>query len=173
MTHYRAALQSNELNARAHNNLGLLYRDKGLLDDAVRHFQRALLIDPRYVTARNNLGVALLGQGKIDEARCRVQAGPGPAAAERRCDWSISRSPSSQPGRNGVAMETLVRALAVDGRSAAAHYNLAVLYDQSGEAGRAVEHYRAFLDHAGPQEAGRAPEVRSRIAELAKVRRLR
>ena len=66
-------------------------------------------------------------------------------------------------------METLVRALAVDGRSAAAHYNLAVLYDQSGEAGRAVEHYRAFLDPC--RSAGgraRAGGPLHGFAELAK-----
>ncbi len=86
MTHYRAVLQSNELNARAHNNLGLLYRDKGLLDEAVRHFQRALLIDPRYVTARNNLGVALLGLGRStrrppSSGRCSVQQTRGTSDA--------------------------------------------------------------------------------------------
>jgi Tfp pilus assembly protein PilF len=65
-------------------------------------------------------------------------------------------------------METLIRAPAVDPRSAAAHYNLAVLYDQAGELSRAVDHYRAFLDHSGPQHAARLPDVRARVAELSK-----
>ena len=33
--HYRAVLQRDELNVEAHNNLGLSYLNKGLLDDAV------------------------------------------------------------------------------------------------------------------------------------------
>ena len=43
---YRQVLQRDDLNVEAHNNLGVLYRDKGLLDDAVRHFQRAIAINP-------------------------------------------------------------------------------------------------------------------------------
>jgi Tfp pilus assembly protein PilF len=65
-----------------------------------------------------------------------------------------------------VAVELLVRATAADPRSAPAHYNLAVLYEQTGEIDRAVDHYRAFLQYAGPQYATRVPEVRSRLDAL-------
>jgi len=41
-----------------HNNLGLLYQDRGETDEAVKQFQRAITIDPRYVKAHNNLGVS-------------------------------------------------------------------------------------------------------------------
>ena len=60
------------MNAQARNNLGLLYLDKGLLDDAVRELKRALIIDPRYARARLNLGVALMRQNKLDEVGSRV-----------------------------------------------------------------------------------------------------
>lgn len=164
---YRAVLQKNELNPQAHNNLGLLYRDKGLLDDAVRHFQRALLIDARYVTARNNLGVALLGLGRIEEATSEFRRvlTQQPRNVDAMVNLALAEKSA---GRPGVAMETLVRAIGLDPRSAPAHYNLGVLYEQSGEGSRAVDHYRAFLDHAGPHHAGRAPEVRARIADLTK-----
>ena len=58
--HYKKLLQRDDLNAEAHNNLGLLYRDKGRVEDAVKEFQRAIAIEPRYARARNNLGVAYL-----------------------------------------------------------------------------------------------------------------
>ena len=54
-------------------------------------------------------------------------------------------------------------------RNAAAHYNLAQLYDQTNEAARAVEHYRRFLETAGSEHAGRAAAVRARIAELSRT----
>ena len=162
---YRAVLEKNELNPRAHNNLGLLYRDKGLLDEAAREFQRALLIDGRYLTARNNLGVVLLGQGKPEEAAAEFRQVL--SAEPRNVDAMVNLALAEKAaGKPGAAMETLVRATNIDPRSAAAHYNLAVLYEQSGETGRAVEHYRTFLDHAGSQHAARAPEVRARLAEL-------
>ena len=39
--------QRNELNAQAHNNLGLLYQEKNLLQESARELQRAILIEPR------------------------------------------------------------------------------------------------------------------------------
>ena len=71
-------------------------------------------------------------------------------------------------GRINLALESLVRATAVDPRSAAAHYNLAVLYEQTGETARAIDHYRAFLARAEAQPASRTAEVRARLLELEK-----
>ena len=42
---------------RDSNNLGLLYRDKGLVAESIREFQRALIINPQYGTARSEAGV--------------------------------------------------------------------------------------------------------------------
>ena len=69
-------------------------------------------------------------------------------------------------GRSERAKETLLRAIGMDPRSAAAHYNIAGLYDQSGETARAIEHYRAFLAYAGSGHAARAADVRARLDAL-------
>lgn len=164
---YRAVLQKNELNPQAHNNLGVLYRDKGLLDDAVKEFQRALAIDTRYVTARNNLGVALMGLKRLDDAR--GQFAQVLAQDPRHVDAIVNLAlVEKSAGRLELALESLVRATAIDPRSAAAHYNLAVLYEQTGDTERAIDHYRAFLARAGAQPAERTAEVRARLAELEK-----
>jgi Tfp pilus assembly protein PilF len=68
------------------------------------------------------------------------------------------------------AKDSLLRALTADPRSAAAHYNLAVLFDDTNDTLRAVEHYRLFLDTAGAGYAHRAPDVRARLAVLARAR---
>ena len=44
--------------AGAHNNLGVLYYNKGMLDEAVTAFINALRIDPRMTTAERNLHIA-------------------------------------------------------------------------------------------------------------------
>jgi hypothetical protein len=62
----------------------------------------------------------------------------------------------------------LLEALSVAPNSPPAHYNLAVLYEATGERSRAVEHYRAFIDTAGSEYADRVPAVRSRLAALAR-----
>ena len=56
----------------------------------------------------------------------------------------------------------------MDPLSAPAHFNLASIYDAAGEQSRAVEHYRAFLDHAAPDHASYAAEARGPIDMLTR-----
>jgi tetratricopeptide (TPR) repeat protein len=52
--------------AGAHNNLGVLYYNKGMLDEAVAAFTRALAIDARMTTAERNLHIAWRETGLFD-----------------------------------------------------------------------------------------------------------
>ena len=99
LQHYRAVLRRNELDAQAHNNLGLLYQERHLLDESARELQRAIVIEPR---------------------------------------------------------------------NAAAHYNLAQLYDQTNQAARAVHHYGRFLENAAAEYASRVAAARVRIEVLTR-----
>ena len=45
LMHYRAALQRDEMNVEARNNLGNLYLGKGLFEEAAREFQRVIAIE--------------------------------------------------------------------------------------------------------------------------------
>ncbi len=167
LQHYRAVLQKNELNAQAHNNLGLLYQENRLYDDSARELQRAILIEPRSVSAQNNYGVTLLLQGKPDEAAARFKQALtlDPANVDARVNLALAQRDG---GHADVALETLLGALALAPRNPAVHYNLAQLYDRANERARAVEHYRKFLDEAGTDYASRAPAVRSRIEKLSR-----
>ena len=168
LQHYRALLQRNELNAQAHNNLGLLYQEKNLLEESSRELQRAVLIEPRNAGARNNLGVTLLMQGKLDEATAQFRAvlAVEPRNLDALVDLAIAQRSASQLD---LAKETLVKALTIAPRHPAAHYNLGQLYDQTNEPARAVEHYRTFLETAGAEHAARAAAVRARIAALSRT----
>ena len=86
LINYRQVLQRDDLNVEAHNNLGLLYRDKGLYDDAIQHFQRAIAINPAYARARNNLGVVYLNPAKARHRRDAV-----PRRARDRSQETSSR----------------------------------------------------------------------------------
>jgi Tfp pilus assembly protein PilF len=166
---YLALLERNELDPRVHNNLGLLYRDRGMLDFAVREFRRALIVNSQYLTARNNLGVALLGQGKLDEAAAefnRVLA-QDPRNVDAIVNLALVDKAAGRPER---AKELLLRALVLDARNAPAHFNLAALYEQSGDEARAVDHYRAFLENAGEDHAARTADARARIEALQRDR---
>lgn len=49
-------------------NLGHVYQDQGLMPDAIRSFQRALELDPKYLLGHLDLGSAYEATGKADLA---------------------------------------------------------------------------------------------------------
>ena len=47
---------------------GILYANKGILDETIAEFKKALSINPRYADAHYNLGLAYQMKGMVDEA---------------------------------------------------------------------------------------------------------
>jgi Tfp pilus assembly protein PilF len=166
LVHYKAVIGRDELNVEAHNNLGRLYLDKGLTDDAVREFQRVAAIDPRYVQARVNLAAAYFKQGHYDLSSAEARAAL--ALEPRNVDALVNLALAEKAaGQVADARESLLAALRIDQHNAAAHYNLARQYEEVGESALALSHYEAFLKYAGPEQAAFAPDVRGRIAALS------
>jgi len=163
--HYQAALQRDEMNIEAHNNLGYLFLSKGLLEEAAREFQRVIAIEPKYVTAHVNLSATLYKLNRFDAAaaQAREALAIDSLNGDALVNLALAQKASGQPGD---AQRSLRRALELDPRSAAAHYNLARQYEEIGEAARAFEHYRLFLQYAGPEQSAYAPDVRQRIQVL-------
>ena len=95
MAQYRALLEENEASVEVHNNVGLLHQDRGELDEAVRQFQRAIAIDPKYVKAHNNLGVAQLRLNRLDaaESEFRIVLATEPRNVESLVNRASSRRP--------------------------------------------------------------------------------
>jgi type IV pilus assembly protein PilF len=168
LQHYRSLLQKNELNAQAHNNLGLLYQEKNLLQESARELERAVILEPRNTSAHNNYGVTLLMLGRPDEAAAEFRSALALDArnVDAFVNLALAQRSQNQPE---VAKETLLTALSIAPRNPAAHYNLAQLYDQSHDVAPAIDHYRRFLETAGSEHARRAAAVRVRIAELSRT----
>lgn len=53
---------------RPHNNLGNAFKEKGLIDQAIREYKVGMRVEPTYELTYNNLGATYLEMGKIDEA---------------------------------------------------------------------------------------------------------
>ncbi|UCF71373.1 MAG: tetratricopeptide repeat protein [candidate division WOR-3 bacterium] len=51
----------------AHNNLAIVFYNKGLYQEAIEELQKALDLDPKFVLARNNLDIILRKTGKLEE----------------------------------------------------------------------------------------------------------
>lgn len=166
LVHYKAVIGRDELNVEAHNNLGRLYLDKGLVEDAVREFQRVSAIDPRYARARVNLAAAYFKQGRYDLSAAEARAAL--AIEPRNVDALVNLALAQKAaGEIADARESLLAALRIDQHNAAAHYNLAREYEEAGESALALSHYEAFLENAGPEQAAYAQDVRARIAALS------
>ncbi|MDQ3951092.1 MAG: tetratricopeptide repeat protein, partial [Gemmatimonadota bacterium] len=78
--------------AGAHNNLGVLYYNKGLHAEAATAFMRALELDPKMQVAQRNLEIAYLHTGyydrRVGDLRERLRARP----ADRDARWELGRT---------------------------------------------------------------------------------
>jgi cellulose synthase operon protein C len=74
--------------AGAHNNLGVVFFQKGLYAEAIEAFDHALELDPRMQTAERNLQIAYFSTGHFEqlvtELRQRLDADEGDLDARRR-----------------------------------------------------------------------------------------
>jgi protein O-mannosyl-transferase len=61
-------------NPRAHNNLALVWVERGDPQRGDAHYARAVQLDPGYVTARYNWGVSLLARERLSEATAQFEA---------------------------------------------------------------------------------------------------
>ncbi len=143
-TLWRHALRVNENSAFAHVGLAMVANAQGDFEGAVRHYGRAVEINPRYDEGFNNLGNALLRVGRIDDA-------------VRQYEHALSLNPTFAEAHNGLgsvlaqrgkvweAIEHYQRALAAKPDYAAAQNNWGVALARSGDMQGAIEHYERAI----------------------------
>ncbi len=76
----------------AHNNLAVLYFTKGMIDEAVASFTRALELDPRMTVAQRNLEIAYFTGGYYDQRVEELGARLAAAPADRFARWELGRT---------------------------------------------------------------------------------
>ena len=59
----------NSTEAARLNNLGVAYMNQQLFEKALKTFEQAAALDPKFQIAPMNQGIALLNLGRIDAAR--------------------------------------------------------------------------------------------------------
>ncbi len=86
--------------AQPHFRLGIIYAERGMIEEAVAEYETAIRLDPDYPKSYLNLGAVLSGDGRTDEAirafRAALRLDPGYVAArvnlamllERREDYA-------------------------------------------------------------------------------------
>ena len=174
LTHYRALLEQNDASAEAHNNLGLLYQDRGQLDDAVEQFQRAIAIDAAVREgAQQPRRRAACGSNRPDAAAAefRVALAAEPRNVESLVNLALVQKAA---GRTADARDLLRRAR----RDRSAQRRLALQPRRASPTRAATRRPRSsttarFCGIGAVTHADLVARVRARLAALAADRRRR
>ena len=131
-------------NYNAHNDLGYDLLQKGRVDEAMVHFQKALQIYPDFAAARYNLGLALFKKDKVDEAIAQYQKvlQIKPDSADVRYDLGNALL---QKGKVDEAIAQYQTALQIHPDFAEAHNNLGHALCQKGSVDEGITHYQKAL----------------------------
>ncbi len=139
-THALAVTSNNDV---ALNNLGIIFLDKGQLDDAISKLQAAIDLRPENGPAHDNLAKALLKKGRAAEAmvhyRKFLEIEPGNVEARNTLGTALI-----QQGRVREAIDQWQDALAIQPDNGNAASNLAWVFatcpeDSIRDGGRAIE----------------------------------
>jgi tetratricopeptide (TPR) repeat protein len=156
-------LEATSQNAAAQNNLGNALFQKGQVDEAIAHYQKALAIQPDHAKAHYNLGNALAGQSKLDEAIVEFQK----ASAIQPDQPEVLNNLAIALLRNGQVDEAIIqfqKTLAIQPGLAGAHNNLGAALFKKGRVNEAINSFQKAL--AIQPDSGDAQNNLARIAWL-------
>lgn len=129
----------------AHNNLGVLYHRRGMFDDAIASFSRALALDERMRVARRNLEIAYgesgLLQRRVAELERRVAESPDDIGL--LVESGIAEKTA---GHLDQAEQKFRRALSLDPESSVLHFFLAEIFYNRGLGEEALRFLRRSID---------------------------
>jgi tetratricopeptide (TPR) repeat protein len=125
-------------NAKAHGNLGLVYSDMGRLNEALRHWEASVRLDPSSPLAHHNVATALDRLGRAREARAAYRR------AADLCRRELSVNPSRAPTLALLALveskldmqkeadEHIRRAVQLAGDDQDVRYSEAIIHTRAG-----------------------------------------
>ncbi len=145
-THLKVAVR-NPADASAHYNLALLYEQRGQLHDAIKHFTRAVEIDPEEIDAHYHLGRIALLQGRLSDAilhfDATVRRDPGHAHYEVWRDVGQTYLAAGQLDDARFAFEKF---LAHRPHDAQGLYYYGLVLDRLGQPQQAVEQMHRVVE---------------------------
>lgn len=140
-----ATIAVNPASWMAQNNLAIFLLHEGKTEEAIRHFEEALRLDPNYAEANYNLGNALFRLGRVEEARARyvraLELFPEYAAA--RYNFAVLLL---QTGEVAAGVEQLENAIRIEPRMMVARLLLGKALLELGRAEDAVTQLQAAID---------------------------
>src|SRR5687767_3092948 len=151
---------------KEYDRVGRMLLKRGMLDEAVQVFRKALKIDPRNTELVESLVTALLDAKDFNNAQVIVDAA---AEANPNNSKLLAMQGKIQLGRGdaSAARSTLEKALAADPNEPSVRDALTDLYLKQGDADRALEMVTPLVERAlGRGERGAAIELLNRILRI-------
>jgi len=139
--HYRKALESNPLNAKANNNVAELLYQQGFKDEAHQLFEAAVRIKPDYAEALNNYAVSLMERGQIDAALFNIREAIRNKPRFDLFQLSLGDIYLKSNDLAG-AEEQYEKVLKLKPKNSQALNRLGVVFLQRGEFAKAVQYFR-------------------------------
>ncbi len=153
LSHALKALELDDQNAAAAHLIALIYLDfcqrdahDCRLEDARRHAQLAIEVQPEFREARNTLGVILIHQKRYQEAIAALRPLTQdilyntPENAWGNLGWAYLESGQLRP-----AIAALRRSVAIQPAFCVGHYRLALAYEGGGQTEEAYEQFTKAL----------------------------
>jgi tetratricopeptide (TPR) repeat protein len=144
---WQDSAQKAPKNHRAHTNLGKALAARGRIEEAARHYRRALELNPRYIQALNNLGNLLARRGRTREAielyERALAVDPGFVEVLNNLGKALA-----DDGRPDEAEKHYRRALEIKPYFAEAHSNLGAAMEARNRPREGIAHYRRALELA-------------------------
>jgi protein O-mannosyl-transferase len=144
-TLFQTTLERNPSCWMAHNNLGVARLQKGQVDEAIGHYQKAVAIKPDYAEAYRNLGNAFLQKGQVDQAMAHFQK-----AFEISPDYADAHKNFGnaflQKGQVDEAITHYQKALEIKPDKADAYSNLGNAFLQKGLVDQAMAQFQKALE---------------------------
>ncbi len=159
---FRRALSIRE-EAMTYNNLGNAYGVKGIFEQAVAAYRKALELDPQFAEAWMNLGVTAMRAGEWAVAADGFRQAAVLLPEDKEAHFNLGVA-LEKTGRPDDAAHAYRRSEALG--DARAYFNLGAVLQKQGRSGDAVEAYEAFLKQwrGDPQVSS---EARRRIRMLS------
>ena len=129
----------------AHNNLGVAYGKKGMLDKAITEFKKSIAINSKFMKAHYNLGVIYKDKGMLDKAIFEYKKALiiKPDYAEAHTDLGNTYF---KKGMLDEAISKHKKALTIKPDYAEAHTSLGLAYAKKGKLYDAIfEHKKALI----------------------------
>jgi len=140
-TLWKHAIENTSQNSVAQNSLGTVLLEKGDLEQAVRHYEEALKVEPDSALIHSDLGKALEREGRIDEAlfefRRALQLSPN--SADSFYDLG---NISMDKGQSEQAISYYERVIQIKPDFAGVYNNLGNAHLRLGQLDEAIANYR-------------------------------